>query len=64
MDIVSKMLLLLPVVAAIMVGFNIMLGGLAQIFHALKLSQAENFVGTVSGWIAKLLDLIHGNLAH
>lgn len=64
MDTVSKILLLAPVVLAIMVGFNVMLSGLAQIFHALHLNQAENFVGKISGLIAKAIDLVQGNVAH
>lgn len=61
---IQTVLTLLPVVVAIMVGVNVVLGGIGQILHAIHLATAENVIGSISGWLKKLIDLAAGNIAH
>lgn len=60
----QKVLDVLPVVAPVMVGVNVILGGVGQILAALHQSKAESVVGKISGGLKKVLDLLTGNIAH
>lgn len=57
----SGMALVVPALIA----FNLILGGVKKLLDLIPAAAgADSLVGKISGWVAKIIDLLGGNVAH
>lgn len=64
MELIQKLIDVMPIVLPCVVAMNVILGGVSQLLEALKQKSAAGIVGKIAGMLQKLIDLIQGNIAH